>query len=255
MQSSPQMPRMDKKPDRSTVRHQLSRHGDVANGTRAERSGGERASATQRPRLGELLVAQRQITREQLATALEIQKTSGRRLGEELVKAGFVKRSVVNRALRIQRRLTCMALCSALAASTIAPDTDAATRQTQIAVTAYVAPRVVSQLVQQAAALTITAADVARGYVEVAAGSRLRVTSNDPAGFVIDFFPRLPIFKAVHVSTREGSAQLGPDGGGIAEHRHHGRNMPLELSYRFDLADDVQPGTYAWPLAISVRPL
>ena len=247
------MPRMDKKPDRNTVRHQLSRHGNAANGTRAERSGGERPSAAQRPRLGELLIAQGALTREQLAIALENQKTSGRRLGEELVKAGFVKRSVVSRALRFQRRIGCMALCSALAASTISPDTDAATRQTQIAVTAYVPPNVVSQLEQQAAALTITDADVARGYVEIPAGSRLRVTSNDPAGFVIDFFQRLPIFKAVRVSTPDGSAQLGPLGGAMAENRHHGRNIPLELSYRFDLADHVQPGTYAWPLAMSVR--
>jgi hypothetical protein len=142
---------------------------------------------------------------------------------------------------------------SALAATTIAPDSDAATRQTQIAVTAYVPPNVVSQLEQQAAALTITDADVARGYVEISAGSRLRVTSNDPAGFVIDFFPRLPIFKAVRVCTPDGSAQLGPLGGAMAENRHHGRNIPLELSYRFELADHVQPGTYAWPLAMSVR--
>ena len=31
--------------------------------------------------------------------------------------------------------------------------------------------------------------------------------------------------------------------------------MPLNLSYRFNLAAQVQPGTYAWPLALNVRPL
>jgi hypothetical protein len=243
---------MDKQFRPDAVRDRPAR-GNKVDGARAERSDGAGASAPARPRLGEMLVAQGEITREQLATALERQKTSGRRLGEELVKAGFVKRSVVNRALRIQRRLTYLALCSALAATTIAPDTDAAARQAQVSVTAYVPPHVVSQLEQQAAALTITDADVARGYVEVPAGSRLRVTSNDPAGFVIDFFPRLPLFKAVRVITRDGSAQLGPDGGAMTGNRHRGRNIPLELSYRFDLADDVQPGTYAWPLAMSVR--
>ena len=162
------------------------------------------------------------------------------------------KASIVGRALRKRRRFGYAASFSALAAATISSDTDAA-RVGQLAVSAYVPPRVVSQLEQQPAALTITAADVARGYVEVPSASRLRVTSNDPAGFVIDFFPRLPIFTAVHVSTRDGSARLGPDGGGIAEHRRRGRNMPLELSYRFDLVGNVQPGTYAWPLAISVR--
>ena len=46
------------------------------------------------PKLGEILVAQGKITPQQLAVALDRQKTSGRRLGEELVKAGFVQRAV-----------------------------------------------------------------------------------------------------------------------------------------------------------------
>ena len=166
--------------------------------------------------------------------------------------ASFGRDSISGRALRRRRLFGYAASFSALAATTISADTDAA-QVGQLSVSAYVPSRVVSQVEQQQAALTITAADVAKGYVEVPAGSRLRVTSNDPAGFVIDIFPRLPIFTAVHVSTRDGSARLGPDGGGLAEHRHRGRNVPFELSYRFELADNVQPGTYAWPLAISVR--
>jgi hypothetical protein len=168
--------------------------------------------------------------------------------------ASFGRGSISGRALRRRRLFGYAASFSALAATTVSPDTDAA-QVGQLVVSAYVPPRVVSQVEQQQGALTITAADVARGYVEVPMGSRLRVTSNDPAGFVIDVFPRLPIFTAVavRVSTRDGSARLGPDGGGIVEHRHRGRNVPLELSYRFELPDNVQPGTYAWPLAISVR--
>ena len=166
--------------------------------------------------------------------------------------ASFGRASISGRALRRRRLFGYAASFSALAATTISPATDAASVG-QLSVSAYVPSRVVSRVEQQPAALTITAADVARGYVEVPAGSRLRVTSNDPAGFVIDFFPRLPIFTAVHVSTRDGSARLGPDGGGIVEHRHRGRNVPLELSYRFELADNVKPGTYAWPLVVSVR--
>ena len=62
------------------------------------------------PRLGEILVAQGHISRDQLATALASQQTSGRRLGEELIKAGYVKRTVVSRALRIQRQITATAV-------------------------------------------------------------------------------------------------------------------------------------------------
>jgi hypothetical protein len=211
------------------------------------------ASADRPPKLGEILLAQGTITQEQLALALERQKISGRRLGEELVKAGFVKRSVVSRALRIQRRIVFGALTT-LAAATMSPHIHAATRS-QIAVTAFVPAQIVAKLVQQPSEITITDADIARGYVEILAASQLRVTSNNPAGYVIDFFSRLPIFTSVRVSSTGGSADLGPDGGAIIERGRQGRDLPLNLSYRFNLTAQVQPGTYAWPLALNVRPI
>ena len=207
------------------------------------------------PKLGEILLAQGQITPEQLAAALKSQRTSGRRLGEELIQAGYVKRSVVSRALRIQRRITFAAMCSTLAVSTVAPAVQAAQQHGQIAVSAFVPAQVVGEVVQQPAEITITDADIARGYVDVAAGSELRVTSNNPAGYVIDFFTRLPIFRSVRVSNASGSADLGPDGGTIIERGQMGRNLPLALTYRFNLAASVQAGTYAWPLALNVRTL
>ena len=211
-------------------------------------------AAQSAPKLGEILVAQGKITQEQLTIALERQKTTGRRLGEELVKAGFVKRAVVSRALRIQRRIVFGALTT-LAASSIIPDVSAATANSQIAVTAFVPAQTIAKLVLNPTQITITDADVARGYVDVATASQLQVTSNNPAGFVIDFFSRLPIFRSVRVSSAGGGADLGPDGGAIIERGRHGRDMPLNLSYRFNLADNVQPGTYAWPLALNVRSL
>jgi hypothetical protein len=207
------------------------------------------------PKLGEILVAQGQITQEQLDAALASQRKSGRRLGEELIKAGYVKRSVVSRALRIQRRISFAAVCSTLTVSTIAPEADAAQAKSQIAVSATVPAQAVGQLVQQIPEITITDADVARGYVDVLAGSQLSVTSNNPAGYGIDFFTRLPIFSSVRVTNANGSADLGPDGGTMIERGQMGRNLPLSLTYRFVLATSAQPGTYAWPLALKIRPL
>jgi hypothetical protein len=206
------------------------------------------------PKLGEILVAQGKITPEQLALALERQKTSGRRLGEELVRAGYVKRGVVSRALRIQRQIVYGAMTT-LVASSIVPTVDAAVVRGQIAVTAVVPAQTVAQLVEQPSQITVTAEDIARGYVDAPAASQLRVTSNNPAGYIIDFFSRLPIFTSVRVSSTGGSADLGPEGGAIIERGSKGRDLPLHLSYRFNLAANVQPGTYAWPLALNVRPL
>ncbi len=142
-----------------------------------------------------------------------------------------------------------------LAVTSIMPDVNGAALQGQIAVSAYVPAQTIGKVVQQPAELTITDADIARGYVEVLVGSELRVTSNNPAGYVVDFFNRLPIFTSVRISSTDGSADLGPDGGAIIERGRHGRDIPLNLSYRFNLSASVGPGTYAWPLALNVRPL
>jgi hypothetical protein len=213
-----------------------------------------RSAPKEPPRLGEILVAQGKITPQQLAIALDRQRTSGRRLGEELIKAGFVQRAVVSRALRIQRRIVFGAFTT-LAATSIAPHVDAAAVRSQIAVTAYVPAQTVAQLVTQPAEITITAEDVARGYVDAPAASQWRVTSNNPVGYVVDFFSRLPIFRSVRVSSSDGSADLGPEGGAIIKRGSHGRDMPLHLSFRFILTAQVQPGNYPWPLALNVRPL
>lgn len=164
-----------------------------------------------------------------------------------------MKRSVVSRALRIQRRIVFGALTT-LAATTISPDIHAAARS-QIAVTAFVPAQAVAQLAQHPSEITITDTDVARGYVDIPAASQLRVTSNNPAGYIVDFFSRLPIFTSVRVSSPDGGADLGPDGGAIVERGRQGRDMLLNLSYRFNLVERVRPGTYPWPLALNVRPL
>jgi hypothetical protein len=206
------------------------------------------------PKLGEILVAQGKITPQQLAIALDRQKTSGRRLGEELVKAGFVQRAVISRALRIQRRIVFGAFTT-LAATSIAPHVDASSVRSEIAVTAFVPAQTVARQVSQPSEITITAADVARGYVDIQAASQLRITSNNPIGYIVDFFSRLPIFTSVTVSSAGGSADLGPDGGAIIQRGQQGRDMPLQLSFRFNLTAQIQPGTYPWPLALNVRPL
>ena len=245
---------MDEKRQRRTqnaaTSPQDSRPEAAAAHSRADRT----AAGDRPPKLGEILVAQGKITQDQLAVALQRQKTSGRRLGEELIKAVFVKRAVISQALRIQRRVVYGAMTT-LAATSILPDVNAAALQSQIAVTAVVPAQTVAKLVQQPVEITITDVDIARGYIDVAIGSQLSVTSNNPAGYVVDFFSRLPIFTSVRVSSAGGSADLGPDGGAIIERGRQGRDIPLSLSYRFNLLGSVQPGTYAFPLALNVRPL
>jgi hypothetical protein len=148
-----------------------------------------------------------------------------------------------------------LAAITTLAAASIVPDIHAAALPSQIAVTAFVPAQAVAQLVQQPYEITITNADIARGYVEIPNASQLRITANNPAGFVVEFFNRLAIFTSVRITSGGGSVDLGSDGGAIVERGRHGRDMPLNLSYRFNLTAQVQPGTYTWPLVLRVRSL
>jgi hypothetical protein len=126
---------------------------------------------------------------------------------------------------------------------------------TGLSVRCVVPAAVVTRVRLQMPVLPITEDDVARGFVEAPAASRLSVTTNARNGYAFDFAPRLPIFKSVRVRTNTGSGELGPDGGTLVERGRSGRDLPTEISYRFVLADGVAPGEYPWPLALVVRPL
>ena len=48
--------------------------------------------------------------------------------------------------------------------------------------------------------------------------------------------------------------EIGPEGG-FVPHPHSAAPVVADLSYRISLAKDIGPGTYSWPLSVSVRPL
>ena len=72
------------------------------------------AAGSRRLRLGELLVASRQITREQLEDVLARQKLTKKKIGELLVEAGYVERQQIDYGIQLQRKLVTAALIAAL---------------------------------------------------------------------------------------------------------------------------------------------
>ncbi|MDB5095859.1 MAG: hypothetical protein JWM80_280 [Cyanobacteria bacterium RYN_339] len=57
-------------------------------------------------RLGQLLIRSGHINNEQLAMALEQQKTTNQKLGELMVVLGYVSQDAVNQALETQSRIS-----------------------------------------------------------------------------------------------------------------------------------------------------
>jgi hypothetical protein len=124
---------------------------------------------------------------------------------------------------------------------------------TSLRVTARVQSFFRMQVDYQAIALTVTAGDIARGYVEAPAATNFSVVTNTQDGFVIDFRPRNEIFNSAVITGFPQPVEIGAQGGSAQYNLAHGRTTTHQLSYRFLLRPGVQPGSYAWPLEISVR--
>ncbi len=105
----------------------------------------------------------------------------------------------------------------------------------------------------QAAVIEVTAEDVARGIVEVRGGSRLIITTGSPAGYAVDFYPNGKLFQPIQIDGIGGAVDLGATGGTVVQQQVAAGRRVVALDYRFALAPGTTPGTYAWPLELTVR--
>jgi hypothetical protein len=208
-------------------------------------------------RLGEILVASGLITRRQLEEALERQKYSDKKIGELLVEAGHVEHHHVSAALSIQRKLIAAALAAALSLSATegarAQD-GVRTAKAAITVTAMVKGYADLKILHQTPEVVITAKDVERGYAEVPAATTIDIKSN--TRYLLAFEGLDEPFKEVRVSGLKDSGDVVIAGSGFVElpYTQPGKFL-FVLGYRFRLAETAHPGTYAWPIRISIVPL
>ncbi len=207
--------------------------------------------------LGAILVATGKITAADLEDALRSQAATGRLLGDELIEAGHASRGLVDGGLLLQSRLAKLAL---VAAAMLVPLVAGirlaeAGQSAALQVSASVVAKARLRSDHQAALLAITGDDVARGYVDVAAASRFLVSTNSRVGYLLEFHAVGGIFESVQIEGFGNAVRLGADGGAIVQRGALSPDSPHELSYRFMLRPDVQPGSYRWPLQLSVRAL
>jgi hypothetical protein len=220
------------------------------------------AAASGKLRLGEILVATKQITREQLESVLSRQKFTQKKIGDLLIEAGYVQPHQVDRGLQLQQKLVTAALVAALSLSNVLVAREAhagapAGAAAKVTVTATVRERTSMQLLKQAQELVVTNTDIMRGYVEVPVAARINVKSNNPAGYLLAFEVTggpVPFLNSLHVLVGGREVQLSPGGGWIPQPYVRG-GATTDVSCRFDLSKDAQPGTYSWPLMISVLPM
>lgn len=117
-----------------------------------------------------------------------------------------------------------------------------------------VVPRHASVRMAQPGSLTLSAADIARGYVEVSAPIDVLVQSNVPEGYTLAFECHGTQVREVRVRGLHGDVMVGA-AGALSARPATGRGMwreTLQLRLRFELAADARPGEHAWPLHVSM---
>jgi hypothetical protein len=126
----------------------------------------------------------------------------------------------------------------------------------QASIAGFAASPVAAMLVHyQAPTVTVDAAAIARGYVDVVAGSRFSVATSSTDGYIVDLVPHTPLFSAVEVERAGERVVLGADGGELVARGRLSGAAPIALTYRFRLAAGIVPGVYPFPLDLAVRPL
>jgi len=131
----------------------------------------------------------------------------------------------------------------------------AADTRTSFTVSATV--RAVATLERESAppTLQISADDLRRGYLDVPQPLALVIKSNSPTGFAVDVATLEPVASAIVIHGLDGDVSLGADGGTIVQRWRRPQAVSLSLRIRLILAPGLAPGSYPWPMQLSVRPL
>jgi hypothetical protein len=119
-------------------------------------------------------------------------------------------------------------------------------------VSADVPPRVILETVSAPESLAVSADDLSRGYVDVAALYRVR--SNDPAGYLVRLAPRTGLATEVQVGglatpvvVREATVAVVEAWTPVARELH--------ITFRVLLQESVPEGVYPLPVLLYVSPL
>lgn len=124
---------------------------------------------------------------------------------------------------------------------------------TLVSVSATVIPNAKLQTTYETSQLSISSADINRGYIDIPSALRFTVLTNSRNGYRLDFNAKGFVFESVQVIGISNLVRLGPDGGSIVLREMSNRHIIHDLSFRFILRSDIKPGLYQWPLEFSVH--
>ena len=165
-----------------------------------------------------------------------------------------MNKSTHNRSLCASR---VAAITAALALGTTAGivAVDAKDARSSMGVSAVVLPVARMELQSVPAAVTVSATDLARGFVDIDQSTALVIHSNSPKGYALELMTLTPMMSSMVVYGLDSDLALGADGGTIVQRWRSPQVVNLNLKFRFSLAPGLRPGNYPWPIHLAVRPL
>ena len=146
---------------------------------------------------------------------------------------------------------TAGAIALILALATAAPAM-AGEARASFTVSAVLPARVTLTALAQPSELEVSAADVERGYTEIAA--TYRVSHNGRRGYLLSLLPRRGLTREIEVQGLATTLVMGDEPVEVVQPGPPG-SYQLALAFRFALDPAVVPGRYPLPLLVDARPL
>lgn len=155
-----------------------------------------------------------------------------------------------------QLAAACSILLMGLALATAPARVHAGGSEAKLIVTATILKHASLKVLAQPASVVVTAADIARGYVDVPAPAQLAVRNNSDA-FMLSFSGEGDFMQHILVRGLGTDVQLGPAGGFVTQPSpgQGAVTSRLDLGFRFVLSESARQGVYPWPLQMSVSSL
>ncbi len=119
-----------------------------------------------------------------------------------------------------------------------------------IIVSATVAARISQSIIHQEPTINVTEADIKKGFIEVASGTVLQIKSNTRNGYALFFEGSNELFKEIIVMEKGRTVTLSPQGGFVHQRSSGSQTEVKDLSYKFQLRENIQPGFYPFPFRV-----
>jgi len=119
-----------------------------------------------------------------------------------------------------------------------------------IMVSATVVARISQSIIHQEPAINVTEGDIKKGFIEVVSGTILQIRTNTKNGYALFFEGSNELFKEVVVVDKRRTVTLSSHGGFVHQ-PYSGSNIEVkDLSYKLQLRENIQPGSYPFPFRV-----